>query len=116
VTLSDNLDVPALLKMLILEAKRTGVRVERVEPGLRSQKKYYLEQEFKMNVTGTFAQVVHYFQRIAQLQRILRVEEFSMKPATVTNLSGNVLDSKLSIRAYQYTVSSEDQVAKGVKK
>jgi Tfp pilus assembly protein PilO len=111
--LADNLDVPALIKMLITETKRIKLRVERIEPGRNSPKEYYLEQEFKLAVHGTYVQMVLLAQRISQLQRILKLESFKFKPLLDSYGKPNgVLDATISIIAYQYSVSNEDSIAR----
>lgn len=114
--LSESLDVPSLIKIIVTETKRIQIKVEKIEPGKRNTKDYYVEQEFKLNVRGNYFQLVLLAQRIAQLQRILRIESFTMKPAGAAgSRSGAQLDAQLSIRAYQYAPSREDSLA-GVEK
>lgn len=109
--LSEGLDVPSLLKMLITESKRIQLKVNRIEPGRRTAKEYYLEQEFRLDVKGTYSQMVLLAQRISQIQRVLRIESFSLKPSASSTRSGSQLDGQLSVRAYQYTSSKEDVMA-----
>lgn len=114
--LSESLDVPSLIKIIVTETKRIQIKVEKIEPGKRNAKDYYVEQEFKLNVRGNYYQLVLLAQRIAQLQRILRIESFTMKPSGMGGArSGAQLDAQLSIRAYQYAPSREDSLA-GVEK
>lgn len=110
--LSEGLDVPSLIKILITESKRIQLKVDRIEPGRRIPKEYCLEQEFKLDVRGTYAQMLLLAQRISQLQRVLRIEAFSLKPSSSSIArSSNQLDGQLSVRAYQYTPSKEDTMA-----
>jgi Tfp pilus assembly protein PilO len=112
--LSEAPDVPSLLKLLLTEAKKLEIRVDHLEPGKKSQKQYYFEQEFKLDVRGSYQQLLLFAARVAQLQRILRIEGFEMKPSsTQISSRANTLMASLSIRAYQYTLSKEDQIAKG---
>ena len=107
--LSEGLDVPSLIKMLLTETKVIQLKVDRIEPGRRIPREFYVEQEFKLNIKGSFSQMVLFAQRVSQLQRILKIESFSFKPAMTTNVrSSNQLDALLSVRAYQYTPSKED--------
>ena len=111
--LSEALDVPSLVKILLTEAKKIQMKVDRIEPGRRSPKEFYVEQEFKINVKGTYSQIVLFAQRISQLQQILRIESFSIKPSsTATSRTGTQLDGQLSVRGYQYTPSKEDTLAR----
>lgn len=110
--LSEDLDVPSLIKILLMEAKRIQLKVDRIEPGRKTPKDYYLEQEFRVNIRGTFEQFVLFAQRTSQLQRILRIESFSLKPiGDETSKALSQLSGQLSIRAYQYTSSREDSMA-----
>jgi len=110
--LSEGLDVPSLIKLLLTETKKIQLKVDRIEPGRRIPKEYYLEQEFKLDIKGSFSQMVLFAQRVSQLQRILRIESFSFKPSSAsTARSSNQLDALLSVRAYQYTPSKEDTMA-----
>ena len=114
--LADSLDVPELIKVLITETKRIQLKVDRIEPGRKGPKEYYIEQEFKMMVRGTYVQMVLLAQRISQLQRILRIESFNFKP--VKNAAGRptgALDADISIIAYQYAMSNEDSIARPFK-
>ncbi len=114
--LSEAPDVASLIKLLLTEAKKLEMKVDQIEPGKKNQREYYLEQEFKLQVRGSYQQIVLFCARIAQLQRILRIEGFDMKisPNAISSravtLAGN-----LSIRAYQYTLSKEDQIGKDKK-
>jgi Tfp pilus assembly protein PilO len=112
--LSEAPDFPSLMKVILTEAKKLEMKVDRIEPGKKNQREYYLEQEVKLEMRGTYQQFLLFMARIAQLQRILRVENYEMKlsPTTVTSHS-ITLSATLSIRAYQYTLSKEDQIAKG---
>ena len=114
--LSEAPDVPSLIKLLLTEAKKLEMRVDRIEPGKKNQKEYYLEQEFKLDVRGSYQQVMLFCARIAQMQRILRIEAYDMKLSPTTLSPRAVtLATSLSIRAYQYTSSKEDQIGKGGK-
>jgi len=112
--LSEAPDVPSLIKLLLTEAKKLEMKVDKIEPGKKNQKEYYLEQEFKLDVRGSYQQLLLFSSRVAQLQRILRIEAYEMKqaPAALTP-KAVTLTASLSVRAYQYTLSKEDQIGKG---
>ena len=109
--LSEGLDVPSMMKMLLTEAKKLELKVDRLEPARKSQKEYYLEQEFKLEVRGTYQQIAIFTQRVSQMERILRIESYTIKPAaTATGKVSNQLAGQLFVRAYQYTLSKEDKI------
>ena len=111
--LSEAPDVPNLIKTLISEAKVIDLKVSKIEPAKKTQKEYYLEQEFKVEVRGTFNQIALFTQRVSKLQRILRIESYTMRPASIA-LPGALASviGDLSVRAYQYTLSKEDTIGK----
>jgi type IV pilus assembly protein PilO len=106
-------DVPNMMKMLLTEARKIEIRVDRIEPARKVQKEYYLEQEFKLDLRGSYQQVILFLYRISQMQRILRIGGFSMKPSTQSLSSRyTTLAASLSISAFQYTQSKEDRLSK----
>ncbi len=112
--LSEAPDVPGLIRLLITEAKKLEMKVDRIEPGKKTQKEYYLEQEFKVDVRGNFQQILLFGARVAQLERILRIESYEMRPSPISlNPRAVTLGATLSVRAYQYTMGKEDQIGKG---
>jgi len=114
--LSEDLDVPSLIKVLLTETKRIQLKVDKIEPGRRVPKEFYVEQEFKMDIKGTFSQIVLFAQKISQLQRVLRIEAFELKPSVIANSRiSNQLDAQCSIRAYQYAPGKEDVLARSYK-
>jgi Tfp pilus assembly protein PilO len=114
--LSEDLNVPSLIKVLFTEAKKSDLKVDRIEPGKKTQKEYYLEQEFNLDVRGTYQNLVLFTQRVSQLQRILRIEAYSLKPIDTGSARYAQVSGKLSVRAYQYSMSKEDQIGKGENK
>jgi Tfp pilus assembly protein PilO len=113
--LSEVPDVPSMIKLLITEAKKIDLKVDKIEPGKRNQTAYYLEQEFKIDVHGSYVQMVLFAERVSQLQRILRIEAYDLKPSLQQSRMGITLDASLSVRAYQYTPSPEDRMNAGGK-
>jgi Tfp pilus assembly protein PilO len=104
-------DVPVLLKLLDTEAKRAELKVDKIEPGRKDSREYYLEQEFKFEARGSFQNLLLFIHRISQLQRILRVEGYGFRIAgTSISARSITLTANLSIRAFQYLISKEDKM------
>ncbi len=111
--LSEAADIPNLIKILLTEARKLEIRIDRMEPGKKSQKEYYLEQEFKIDVKGSFQQILMFMYRISQMQRILKVGNFNLRKSSISLSSRTVtLESSISVNAYQYTMSKEDALGK----
>lgn len=110
--LSEAADIPNLIKILLTEARKLEIRVDKMEPGRKTQKEFYLEQEFRLDVKGSFQQILLFMHRISQLQRILRVGNFSLRKSMISLSSRAVtLEAGISVNAYQYTVSKEDSLS-----
>jgi type IV pilus assembly protein PilO len=111
--LSEGADVPNLIKLLMTEARKLDMRVDKVEPGKKIQKEFYLEQQFNLDLRGSYQQVLLFVYRISQLQRILRVSNFTMRPSPISLSSrAMTLTVGVSVSAYQYSLSKEDALAK----
>lgn len=111
--LAEAADVPGLFKLLLTEARKLEIRVDKMEPGRKNQKEYYLEQEFKLEIRGTFQQILLFMHRVSQMRRILRVGNFNLKISPTSLSSRTVtLASAITVNAYQYTVSEEDSISR----
>jgi Tfp pilus assembly protein PilO len=109
---SERIDVPSLMKLLLTEAKRVDLKLEKIEPVSQSLKEFYVEQEFKMKLNGDYTKMLLFLQRIAQMQRLMRVNEVELTAnSNSTSVSSQKLSGIFSIKAYRYTNSKEDTMA-----
>lgn len=107
--LSESADIPAIIRVLLTEAKRMEVRVESIQPSARNAQEFYLEQQIQMSVKGTYKQLVAFFLRLSKTQRILRLQSFNFTPlAELQDGKVPLLSSRLVISTYQYVSSKED--------
>lgn len=107
--LSESADIPAIVRLLLTEAKRLDVRVDSIQPGSRSQQEFYLEQQIQMSVRGTYQQLAALFLRFSKTQRILRLQNFNLSPSSIVEEGrAPLLSSRLIVSSYQYTSSKED--------
>ncbi len=112
--LSDSADIPALVRLLLTEAKRLDVRVDSIQPGSRNPQEFYLEQQIQMSVRGTYQQLVSFFLRLSKTQRIIRIQSFNLTPSGSAQDGRNpLLSSRLIVSSYQYTSSKEDSFQGG---
>ncbi|NDG85727.1 MAG: hypothetical protein EBX52_11925 [Proteobacteria bacterium] len=111
--LSEQADSANLVKLLLIEAKKLEIRIEKIEPGKKNQQPYYLEQQYELDLRGSFQQVLLLMLRISKMQRILRVENYKFK-LSPTNMSPRsvTLSAKLTVSSYQYTVGQEDAIGR----
>ncbi len=108
--LAENLDYSTLLKLINVEARVVGLKLDKIEPGKDSTKPFYVEHEYKISMRGTYTKFLGFFQRLSQLDKILRVEAFRIKPLSTSLSRSQNLDAELSIHTYQYKISSEDSI------
>jgi Tfp pilus assembly protein PilO len=114
-TLSESLEVPALVNLLVTESNAVGIRIEKIEPGEVTKKDFTIEREFKLSVRGTYAQIVYFLEKLANVRRIIRVEGFDLKPRNPSTSKYIITEANLSVRAYQYALDKADEILKGAK-
>ncbi len=111
--LSEQADLAGLLKLLLTEAKKIGLRVDRMEPGRKNLQPFFLEQESKLELRGTFQQLHLFIHRVSRMQRILRIRNFRFRPAQSGPASGLApLVADLGVSSFQYVLSQEDSLLK----
>ncbi len=111
-SLSENMEVPDFLKLTITEAKRVGLTITSLRPTEKKREEYFVEQAFEMSFRGVYVQLLVLLDRLAQSQRIIRVENFMMKPVG-SSLSRYVeLEGTVQLKTYAYNGSKADQLGK----
>lgn len=112
-TLTENNDVPTFMKLVLNEAKRVGLSVTSLSPLSAQKKEYYIEQPFEMNFQGVYVQLIAFLDRIAQAERIVRIDDFSVRPrGTSARASRFVeLEGTIRVRSFVYLGTQEDEVA-----
>jgi len=109
---SERIDVPNLMKLLLTEARRVDLKLEKIEPLPQALKEFYIEQEFKMKLNGDYIKMLLFMQRIAQMQRLMRVNDVELVALSNASASSSQkLSGTFSIKAYRYTNSKEDTMA-----
>jgi Tfp pilus assembly protein PilO len=109
-TLSETIDVPAIMKMTLTEAEKVGLRVLSLTPSGSNAKEYYVEQTFQLTFRGVYIQLIAFLKRLSAVRQIVRVDTFKIKPL-VSNRSRFVeLDGTLEIKTYKYLGSKADSL------
>lgn len=112
-TLTEDNDIPAFMKMTLSDAKRVGLMVTSLSPLPSVTKQFYVEQPFDLSFQGVYLQLIAFLDRLAQAERIVRVDDFTVKPrGTSARASKFVeLEGTIKIRSYVYLGTQEDTVA-----
>src|SRR5690606_24807471 len=74
---------------------------------------YYIEKIFRLDFTGVYPQLFVFLERIASLQKILRVDGFDIKPVGPQNQKYVEIGGSLRILAYRYSGSRADEIGTG---
>jgi Tfp pilus assembly protein PilO len=111
-SLSDDLDVPNLIKMVVAEATKVGLKVMSLKPTTIKTSEYYAEQSFDLMFHGAFAQLVLFLQRVSNLERIIRVDNFDIRRNGPSNSLFVEINGTVQLKAYKYLGSKADEIAK----
>lgn len=116
-TLSDTLDASELFETVLTEAKRVGMLIYDVKPLKMAKKEFYAEQGFAISYHGSYRQMIAFFERLANLQRLVRVENYSIKiasvpPSGVLKPKQVELDAVTEVKTYSYIGSRADEISK----
>ncbi len=92
--LPDSKEIPGLLTDISTLGKSAGLDIKRFKPNSEVSRGFYAEVPLEIQFTGTFHQVVRFFDLIAKLPRIVNVGELRMSiqdegsEETVLHVSG----------------------------
>ena len=111
-SLSETFDVPSFMQMAVTEAKRLGLTVVALRPTEKANREFYAEQSFEFGFKGVYVQVLVFLHRMAQIQTIVRVENFMIRPAGPRNARYVALEGTMQIKGYYYLRSRADDLAK----
>lgn len=111
-TLSDSLDTPSFMKAVVTEAQRSGISVLGLKPLEGARKEYYGQQEFLLQFRGVYAQLVGFLERVSTMQRIVRIDDFKMKPTSPASARYVMLEGEMKMKSFYYLGSRADELAK----
>lgn len=111
-TLSDSMDVPGFMQLTVNEARKVGLTVVSIKPGERKAKEFYAEQAFDFAFRGVYVQLMVFMHRLAQLQTIVKAENFTVKPASSRQTGYVMLEGSIQLKSYSYLRSKADELLK----
>ena len=109
---SDTLDNSEFMDILNAEARRVGLDVVQLSHGTTGLKELYAEHPFKLSVRGVYLQFLVFLERLSKLQKIIRVDTFSVLPRPGAQISRPLveLDVALDMKVFRYISSAADKV------
>jgi type IV pilus assembly protein PilO len=111
-TVSETLDVPEFMKTTLTEARRVGLIVVKLQPSAAMSKEFYAEQPFDFSFRGVYVQLMAFLDHMANIQKIVRVDNFSVKPVSSSSSRYVELEGTVQIKAYRYLTSKADSIAR----
>jgi type IV pilus assembly protein PilO len=99
--LPDDADVPQLLAQLDNRARQAGLAIDKFQPKGETQKDFYAEIAFEMNVRGSYHEVATFIDSVGKLDRIVNVQGINMLTPRTENQKV-VLASNFFIKTYRF--------------
>lgn len=109
-SLSEDLDIPAFIKMVVTEAKKVGLTVLSIQPTEEKVQELYVEQRFEMQYRGVFVQLLVFLQRLASVQKIIRTDEIDIRPVSTSSSRFVEIQGKIILQTYRYSGNKADEV------
>ena len=110
--LTEELNLPEFIKLVATEAKKLGVNVTSIKPTASKAYEYYFEQAFDLNFSCVYVQLVVFLERIASLEKIVRIDDLLIRRTGPSTSRYVELGGTLQLKAYKYLGSKADEVAR----
>ncbi len=113
-TLSENSDMPGFSKFLFEESKKLSLTLNSVAPGARVKQNFYEEIPLQIAFSGMFVQIVAFLERIAQADRIVRVDSVQLRSRAGQPAGQKFveIDGTLLLKTFMYQPTIEDEAGK----
>lgn len=109
--LPEKKDIDELLAQLNDIGKKSGLEISRVEPGGETTATFFAKIPIKMSVSGNFHEIAMFMQEIANMRRIVNVNNIKLGTPILKN-DKVVLNSEFLATTFRFV----DQVAQPAKK
>ena len=94
-------EIPTLVAGISQAGKDAGLEFLLFQPKPESAKDFYAEIPVDINVSGTYHQVAVFFDKVANLPRIVNIRDIKMAPAS-KNDTGNELTTSCQAVTYKF--------------
>ncbi|MGA9525097.1 MAG: type 4a pilus biogenesis protein PilO, partial [Myxococcaceae bacterium] len=83
--LPENKDIDELLAQLNDIGKKSGLRIERIEPGAEQPANFFAKIPVKMAVNGNYHEIAVFLQEVANMRRIVNVNNIKLSGSKAEN-------------------------------
>ncbi|MGK5087777.1 type 4a pilus biogenesis protein PilO [Bdellovibrionota bacterium FG-2] len=111
-SIKSQVDVPSVVKLLVSEAGRVGLRVSGIKPLAQVTKEYYVEQPFDFVFRAVYVQLLVFLQRISELTELFGVDRIELKPVGTSAGRFVELEGSIQIKGYRYLGTPADEIGK----
>lgn len=113
--LPDKKEIDSLLARISDRARDAGLEIRLFQPQAEQLKDFYAEVPVQIEVGGTYHQVASFFDEVAHLERIVNVDQFSMKDPKTAD-EGLLLNTSALATSFRFLDESERPKVEGGKK
>lgn len=98
-------EMPGLLEDISKQGLSLGLNFELFAPDPEIIHDFYIELPIKITVVGTYRQLAIFVSNIAQLNRLVTLHAFSIKPAASKDGKDEVLVMNITAKIYRYRLT-----------
>jgi type IV pilus assembly protein PilO len=110
--LPENEEIPSLLAGISQAGKDAGLEFLLFQPKPESAKDFYAEIPVDINVSGTYHEVALFFDKVANLPRIVNIRDIKMSPQSKQDESNDLVTSCQAV-TYKFIESTGPQQKSG---
>lgn len=113
-TIPEVFDQSEFVRMLSAEAKKIGITLTRIEESPETKRDYFVEKPFMLSFKGVYIQLIAFMDRLSQLEKVIRVDEYTLKPRTADSAKQKYVDVEgtMKIKGFYYLGTAEDDMWK----
>lgn len=111
--LPDKREIPSLLKSITQLGINSKLQFRLFKPGRESPQDFYVKIPVSIEVRGTYREVALFFDKVRRMNRIVNIENISMKPKTPLSTD---LVTKCTAITYRFKTKAEAEKDKKAKK
>ncbi len=110
--LPEEFNIALFMQTVITEAKKAGLTPMAIRPQERTPKSDYMEHSFDFAFRGIYHQLLMFLKRLTQLQTIVRVESFVVRPTSRRVGSIPEVEGNIQIKGFSYMRTNADEISK----
>ncbi|MDA8142036.1 MAG: type 4a pilus biogenesis protein PilO [Desulfobacteraceae bacterium] len=100
-------EIPSLLAGISQAGKDAGLEFLLFAPKPEVPKDFYAEIAVDMSISGTYHQVAVFFDKVANLQRIVNIRGIKMTPSSQKDQGGNALTTTCQAVTYKFIEAAQ---------